>query len=159
MKTAYKFLENLDDTYIEEIKNAGKFEVIKAMEKTTKNSAIRAVLDQGTKFEMPELYGIYAVYQKIANPETFTVDESQFVEIVLELIPWLEWRKDLLHPLFLTRSDSEDLTFVDVAHILSNCCKGQLRERLGFYFKLHDVNNLDTLDEGDYYKTLDALVR
>ena len=142
------------------MKNAGKFEVIKAMEKTTRNSAIRAVQDKGTKFETPELYQIYAVYQRIASPETFLVDESQFNEILLELVPWIEWRSDLMQPLFqYAGKGNQMLSFVEVALVLSYCCKGPLRERLQFYFQLHDVNNEGKLDEGDYYRTLDALIR
>ena len=159
LKNAFRYLDKLNPNRIEEMRSAGKIEVIRAMEETTRMSAIRMVLDKGTRFELAELHEIFTVFQRTASSETFSMDEKQFEELLMELVPWIVWRKDLIIPLFRSGSKRDSLTFVDVVSILSNVCKGNLRERLEFYFNLHCTSDDGLLDEGDYYRTLDAVVR
>ena len=162
LKTAIKYLESLDTGSIQELQNKGKFRVIKAMEKQTKHSALQMVAGRA-KFEMPELHQVFTVFEDVASPDTFTVGEAEFGAILLALIPWIEWRQDLVPAMFKRACDFEtevpEADFERTVILLSEASKGSLKEKLCFYFQLHDLNDTGSLDKGDYYRTLDAVVR
>jgi hypothetical protein len=68
---------------------------------------------------------------------------------------------DLIKP-FFHKIDCNDkgvidfFSFLEGIYIVSN---GTLREKLLFYFQLHENGHNGLFDKGDYYKILDAIAR
>lgn len=158
-------MEGLDKGSIRELQNTGKFHLIKEMEKKAKDSVISVVARKGTsKFETPELHQIFNVFQDVASPDTLTAGQDQMNELLLLLIPWMEWRQDLVEPLFqaacrVQENNKGEVDFECVVVVLSEICKTMLKDRLKFFFAIHDADGDQLLDKGDYYRTLDAIVR
>jgi hypothetical protein len=154
LKAAFRIMDTLDIDNIEELKNAGKFEVIRTMEKNSKSGAIKKILSRGSKFEYPELSQLYASF--IAVAQEHSIDFGRFQQLTVQEVPWLEFRIDLLKIMFGNQSTMNFECFVDTLAIPA---KGTLKERLELFLTLHDRDNDSELDKAEYYLTLDALVR
>ena len=160
-------MDNLDTESINELQNAGKFEVVTAVENSSKTTAIKLVLERNVKFDFDELDQLFSVFEQFADSDFF-VNQEKFNGLILDYIPWLEWRRELIPILFdfatsqspcRTSVPTGSIDFLQFVLLASSIYKSSLRDKLAFYFKLHDGDGDGLLDKGDYYRTLDVLIR
>lgn len=107
---------------------------------------------------------LYEQFHEVASTrDEYCIDLEQFQSIVVNVEGWLRWRRDLSRRLFRAadKNDNGYLDFIEFVSGLGVVCKGTLREKLEFYWRLHskDGEGDSGLEIAEYYMTLDAVVR
>eukprot|EP01100_Stratorugosa_tubuloviscum_P014904 TRINITY_DN8251_c0_g1_i1.p1 TRINITY_DN8251_c0_g1~~TRINITY_DN8251_c0_g1_i1.p1 ORF type:complete len:943 (+),score=381.85 TRINITY_DN8251_c0_g1_i1:31-2859(+) len=161
LNAAFKFVEKIPASQLQELRLAHRIQVIREAEDFAKWGKLRE-LQELTKFSEEELDLLYLRFMSVVGSSGKPALEFPlFCNLCGDIFSFWHDRKDILVAFFAAIKNPQTnlIDFGDLVIALSCIYKGTLAERFEFCFKINSTIENPNLDQGDFYKTLDALIR